>query len=110
MVTSLKLSKEDLKVVPPACTACAMGKMTRALFPLSESERAGQFLALVHSDLWGPAPVQTTSGSRYMMTLLNDFSHWTWVYFLRCKSNVFHMFQEWKSQIEKVSNRSMVIF
>ena len=57
MVTGLKLSKEDLKVVPPTCTACAIGKMTRASFSLLESKRAGQFLALIHSDLWGPAPV-----------------------------------------------------
>ena len=28
MITGLKLSKEDLKVVPPVCTACAMRKMT----------------------------------------------------------------------------------
>ena len=110
MVIGLKLSMEDLRVIPPTCPACAMGKMTRASFPLSESSRVSEFLSLVHSDLWGPAPVQTASGSHYMMMLLDDFSCWTWVFFLRRKSDTFSAFQEWKSQIEKSLNRSLTIF
>ena len=110
MVIGLKLSMEDLRVVPPTCPACAMGKMTRASFSPSESGRVSKFLSLVHLDLWGPAPVQTASGLHYMMILLDDFSCWTWVFFLRHKSDAFSAFQEWKSQIEKSSNRFLTTF
>ena len=105
LVTGLKLTKEELNFEPPLCPACAMGKLTRASFPLSEGGRASQLLGLVHSDLWGPAPVQTMSGSRYLMTIIDNYSRWVWVYFLQRKSDAFASFKDWKGQAEKSCGR-----
>jgi transposase InsO family protein len=110
LVTGIALTKEELEIEPPVCAACMMGKITRASFPPSESGRASQFLALIHSDLWGPAPVQSISGSRYMITFTDDFSRWVWIFFLRRKSDAFAVFKQWKVQVEKESGKSIRIF
>ena len=110
LVTGIVLTKEELNVEPLICASCTLGKMTRASFPLSESGRASQFLALVHSDLWGPAPVQSMSGSQYMITFTDDFSRWVWVYFLQRKNDAFTVFKQWKTQVENESSESLRTF
>ncbi|KAJ3978532.1 hypothetical protein F5890DRAFT_1393002, partial [Lentinula detonsa] len=69
---TVKLTATELVADPPICDACAQGKLTRDHFPSSDS-RASEPLALVHSDLWGPAPVSTFKSSmRYLITFLDD--------------------------------------
>jgi hypothetical protein len=110
LVMGIALTKEELEIEPPVCAACMMGKITRASFLPSESGRASQFLALIHSDLWGPAPVQSISGSQYMIAFTDDFSRWVWIYFLWRKSDAFAVFKQWKVQVEKESGKSIRIF
>ncbi|KAF9017828.1 hypothetical protein BDZ89DRAFT_898940, partial [Hymenopellis radicata] len=61
---TVKLTNEELAAEPPVCDACAQGKLTRAHFPESDSN-ASEPLDLVHSDLWGKAPVRTIQGHHY---------------------------------------------
>jgi hypothetical protein len=49
-------------------------------------------LELVHTDLWGPAPVAFLGGLRYYITFIDDSSRKVWVYFLKLKSDVFEVF------------------
>jgi hypothetical protein len=48
---------------------------------------------LVHTDVWGIAPVISHKHYRYFVTFIDDFTRFTWVYFLRSKSEVFSMFK-----------------
>lgn len=57
-------------------------------------------LDYIHSDLWGPARVSTHGGSRYFLTLIDDFSRKLWVYLLRTKYEVYDKFIVWKNLIE----------
>ena len=54
------------------------------LFTLSES-RASQPFALVHSDLWGPAPVVGANGARYFVLFVDDHTRFSWLYLLASK-------------------------
>lgn len=110
LVTGIKITQSELEYEPPVCPSCAMGKITRASFPLSESSKANRFLALIHSDLWGPAPVQTASGTRYMMTLTDDYTRWVWILFLRNKSDAFTAFKEWRTEVENTSGMTIQKF
>ncbi|RVW49359.1 Retrovirus-related Pol polyprotein from transposon TNT 1-94 [Vitis vinifera] len=58
-------------------------------------------LEYIHSDLWGPSPVESHSGCRYYVTFIDDFSRKVWVYFLKAKDEVFGKFKEWKTMVEK---------
>lgn len=47
---------------------------------------------LVHSDVWGPAPIVGGNGFKYFVTFIDDCTRMTWVYFLKHKSEVFDKF------------------
>lgn len=103
VVGGVKLSEKELAFEPPMCAACAQGKITRASFPLSET-RANRFLGLVHSDLWGPAPVNSLAGHRYVMTITDDQTRWVWIFLLKRKSEAYQSFIEWKALVENESS------
>lgn len=99
-ILGVKLSETELRATPPRCDACLKGKATRASFSTSQSGHADTVLGLVHCDLWGPAPVQSQNGTRYVMTFTDDKSRWVWAYFLRRKSDAFAAFKEWLAYVE----------
>ena len=105
-VEGVKISKRELNTPPSMCTSCAIGKAERAKFPPS-SGHAKDVLGLVHSDLWGPAPVQSVSGHRYIITFTDDKSRWVWVYFLKRKSEAFAAFKEWLVYVEKETGKQL---
>ena len=43
-------------------------------------------LRLFHVDLMGPTRTESLGGKRYIMVIVDDFSRYTWVEFLREKS------------------------
>ncbi|GJY98581.1 putative ribonuclease H-like domain-containing protein [Tanacetum coccineum] len=45
-------------------------------------------LYLLHMDLWGPMRVELINGKRYVLSVVNDYSRYTWVLFLRSKDEV----------------------
>ena len=42
-------------------------------------------LELLHVDLMGPTRTESLGGKRYIMVIVDDFSRYTWVEFLREK-------------------------
>ena len=63
------------------CEECAVGKQQRNQFPKGKSWRAKNVLELVHSDLCSPINPSSNGGKRYIITFIDDFSRYTWVYF-----------------------------
>ena len=47
------------------------------------------------------------SGSWYVLTFIDDFSRYTWVFFLRKKSEVLERFIEFKASVENSSGRKI---
>uniref|UniRef100_A0A2N9IZW0 Integrase catalytic domain-containing protein n=1 Tax=Fagus sylvatica TaxID=28930 RepID=A0A2N9IZW0_FAGSY len=56
--------------------------------------------ALVHSDLWGPAPVQSSTGFKYYLVLVDEFTKFTWVYLLKHKSDTLQVFTDFHAMIQ----------
>ena len=78
---------------------CVMGKMTQ--LPFSPSQSCTKFpLDLVHSDVWGPAPISSINGFRYYVIFVDDFTRFTWFFPLRNKSQVLSSFQHFKNTME----------
>jgi hypothetical protein len=40
-------------------------------------------LELLHMDLFGPVAYLSIGGSKYVLVIVDDFSHFTWVFFLQ---------------------------
>ena len=58
---------------------------------------------MIHSDISGPMPTTYMSGSRYVLTFFDDFSRFTWVFFLKKKSEVLEKFIYFKAYVENAS-------
>ena len=83
------------------CSGYVLEKHHRDNFDKHASWHASVPLELVHSDLCGPLPFASFSGFKYLLTFIDDYSRRTWVYFLKCKSEVFNMFLSYKALAEK---------
>ena len=82
------------------CESCILGKQKRVSFSNASRELKAEKLELVHTDVWGPAPVPSLGGSRYYVTFIDDSTRKVWVYFLKNKSDVFATFKMWKAMVE----------
>ncbi|KAD4179568.1 hypothetical protein E3N88_28159 [Mikania micrantha] len=72
------------------CEACLARKHRRAEKPLE----------LIHADLCGPIAPCTSSGNRYFLLLVDDFSRFMWVYIIRSKDQAYEAFCKFKSVAE----------
>lgn len=75
--------------------ACKYGKMYLLSFK-SSSSHAKEPLELVHNDVWGPAPIMSSSGFKYYVHFVDDFSRFTWIYPLKQKSETVQAFIQFK--------------
>jgi hypothetical protein len=68
------------------CEACIQAKQVRKPFPDSIDERSKDPGELTHSDLWGPARVESIGGAKYYISFIDDCSRRVSVVFLKHKS------------------------
>ena len=75
------------------CESCLEGKMTKR--PFSEKgERSKKPLQLVHSDVCGPLSVQARGVYDYLVTFIDDYSRYGYVYLMHKISKTFGKFKE----------------
>ena len=68
---------------PIFCELCVHAKATRkSVLKAHDGERATKFGEEVHSDLWGPASVESRGEKRYYITYTNDCTQLTHLYLL----------------------------
>jgi hypothetical protein len=67
------------------CEGCVLGKHPQEKFDKGKSQRASAALDMIHSDLMGPFPHPYINKVRFVLIFVNDFSRFTWIYFLRKK-------------------------
>jgi transposase InsO family protein len=88
------------------CKGCALGKNIKKPFP-SSNNRSKDILDLIHLDVCGPMPVKSLGGSSYYVIFIDDYSRKTWLYLLKTKYEVFNKFQEFKEEIENLTNKKI---
>nr|GFB52900.1 retrovirus-related Pol polyprotein from transposon TNT 1-94 [Tanacetum cinerariifolium] len=75
----LKFKKDHL------CSACAMGKSTKKTHKPKSEDTNQEKLYLLHMDLCGPMRVESVNEKKYILVIVDDYSRFTWVKFLRSK-------------------------
>lgn len=111
------MSKEKMvsripKTIKPDafCDGCLMSKQTRKQFPVKANYSAKKMLELVHGDLCGPISPETAFGFRYFFLLVDDFSRYMWVYFLKSKDEALKAFKKFRMLVEKESEEKVKVF
>lgn len=69
------------------CDTCSLGKQPRQQYPLLESQITTP-LEVIHSDVCGPMPIPSPSGSRYFVVFKDEFTGYRMVYTMQHKSDV----------------------
>ena len=81
---------------------CVIRKHPEHKFDRGKANRATRILGLIHSDISGPMHVTSMNGSKYLLTFIDYFSRYIWVFFLKKKSEVCENFSELKALIKKM--------
>uniref|UniRef100_A0A2N9IGY8 Integrase catalytic domain-containing protein n=1 Tax=Fagus sylvatica TaxID=28930 RepID=A0A2N9IGY8_FAGSY len=81
------------------CNTCILAKSHRVSYPVSMNKSAIPF-ALIHSDVWGPSPVTTSSGHRWFVIFVDDCTRMTWLYLLKHKDEVFDVFKSFHIMVQ----------
>ncbi|GKD64503.1 retrovirus-related pol polyprotein from transposon TNT 1-94 [Tanacetum coccineum] len=75
----LKFEKDHL------CSSCAMGKSRKKPHKPKSVDTNQEKLYLLHMDLCGPICITSVNGKKYILVIVDDYSRFTWVKFLRSK-------------------------
>ncbi|GJX33487.1 retrovirus-related pol polyprotein from transposon TNT 1-94 [Tanacetum coccineum] len=75
----LKFEKDHL------CFACKLEKSKKHTHKPKIENTNLEVLNTLHMDLCGPMRVQTINGKKYILVIVDDYSRFTWVKFLRSK-------------------------
>ena len=67
------------------CSACQAGKQVGAHHPHKNIMTTERPLELLHMDLFGPIAYISIGGSKYCLVIVDDYSRFTWVFFLQKK-------------------------
>ncbi|GKF29115.1 retrovirus-related pol polyprotein from transposon TNT 1-94 [Tanacetum coccineum] len=78
-ILRLKFQKDHL------CSACALRKSKKSSHQPKAEDTNQEKLYLLHMDLCGQMRVASINGKRYILVIIDDYSRFTWVRFLRIK-------------------------
>ncbi|GKC76710.1 retrovirus-related pol polyprotein from transposon TNT 1-94 [Tanacetum coccineum] len=67
------------------CSACEQGKIHRKHHKSKTAFASNKPLYLLHMDLCGPMRVESINRKRYVLVVVDDYSWYTWVFFLHWK-------------------------
>ena len=83
------------------CSACQARKQVGNTHPKKSMMSTSKAFELMHMNLFGPITYTSIVGNKYRFVIVDDFTRYTWVFFLVDKSDVFVRF---KSFIKGIHN------
>jgi len=99
----------DLKIVEGnICGEFQICKQTRMSHPRLDHQVTSKVLELLHMDLMGPMQVESIGGKRYVLVVVDDFSRFSWVNFVREKLDTFDVFKNLCTQLQREKDCGIV--
>ena len=80
------------------CFVCPLAKQKMLSFPTSISSSTLCF-DLIRVDIWSPYSTPSLNGSRYFLTLVDDYSRCTWIFLMKNKSDTSLLIQSFYNLI-----------
>ncbi|GJT03314.1 retrovirus-related pol polyprotein from transposon TNT 1-94 [Tanacetum coccineum] len=97
----LKFEKDHL------CSACQLGKSKKYTHKPKSENTIMEVLHTLHMDLCGPMRVQSINGKKYILVIVDDYSRFTWVKFLRSKDETPEFVIKFLKQIQVGLNKTV---
>ncbi|GJU47824.1 putative ribonuclease H-like domain-containing protein [Tanacetum coccineum] len=89
------------------CVACQKGKQQKASCKAKIVSSISQPLQILHMDLFGPTSVRSINHKTYCLVITDDFSRFSWVFFLRTKDETSGILKDLIRQIENQLNQKV---
>ena len=85
------------------CPICPLAKQHRLPFSTSEISSKKPF-DLIHCDIWGRYKYSSLSGAHYFLTIVDDYTCFTWIFLMKHKDEaqplIKHLFSYVSTQFE----------
>ncbi|KAI3706925.1 hypothetical protein L6452_25015 [Arctium lappa] len=91
------------------CVACLKGKHHKTSHKTKEINSISSCLQLLHMDLFGPTNVMSIGKKSYCLVIVDDYSRFTWVYFLRTKDETSGLIKSFILRIENQTNQKVKV-
>ncbi|GJS11980.1 retrovirus-related pol polyprotein from transposon TNT 1-94 [Tanacetum coccineum] len=82
------------------CSACEKGKSKKSSHPPKLVPSSHSKLELLHMDLCAPMRVASVNGKKYILVIIDDYSRFTWVYFLHLKYETPKIIKKFIAQVK----------
>ncbi|KAJ9551882.1 hypothetical protein OSB04_015927 [Centaurea solstitialis] len=86
------------------CVACLKGKQHKNSHKSKEVNTISSPLQLLHMDLFGPTNVMSIGKKSNCLVIVDDYSRFTWVYFLRTKDETSGLIKPFVTRVENKTN------
>ena len=81
------------------CESCQYAKLHHVHLSPKVNNQASAPFELVHSDVWGPCSVVSSTGFRYFVSFFYDYLRTTWLYLMKNHSELFSNFRVFCAEI-----------
>jgi transposase InsO family protein len=83
------------------CYGCAMGKQKRHVLKTDTDKPTTRKLELIHLDIMGPFRTPTREGHVYVLTVIDDYSRFCWIFPMVHKREAAELFTAWVGQSKR---------
>ncbi|GKC62563.1 putative ribonuclease H-like domain-containing protein, partial [Tanacetum coccineum] len=91
------------------CVACLKGKQHRASCKTKAFSPTTKPLFMLHMDLFGPTFVSSLLHKKYCLVVTDDYSRFSWVFFLRTKDETSEILKNFIKEIENLVDKKVKI-
>ncbi|GKC02312.1 putative ribonuclease H-like domain-containing protein, partial [Tanacetum coccineum] len=91
------------------CVACLKGKQHRASCKSKVLNPITKPLFMLHMDLFGPTFVSSLMHKKYCLVVTDDYSRFTWVFFLTTKDETSEILKRFIKEIENLVDKKVKI-
>ncbi|GKB40345.1 retrovirus-related pol polyprotein from transposon TNT 1-94 [Tanacetum coccineum] len=91
------------------CPSCEQGKSKKSPHKPKPIPISKNMLHLLYMDLCGPMRVESINSKRYVLVIVDDYSHYTWVYFLRSKDEAREVIKTFLKKIQVLRQAPIII-
>nr|GEX98698.1 hypothetical protein [Tanacetum cinerariifolium] len=88
-------------------SSCQLGKSKKYIYKPKAENTIMEVLYTLHIDLCGPMQVQSINGKKYILVIVDDYSRFTWVKFLRSKDETLDFVIKFLTQIQVGLNEAV---
>lgn len=100
---NMNVSEEEIKNLDKTCKVCIMAKQVRKPFN-TERQRATRPLQIIHTDVCGPISPNTYDNKKYIVTVLDDYTHYTRAYLMEQKNEAFEIIKNYIEEVQREKN------